>query len=106
MQVTLEKEQRKTQALEQEKGFNNEELKRIGADYAQLDSELKQMTSAFDIKQRELDELRIQAGDDARKLSVELCSAQQQTNLMVLEVKKYEGLHRFMDLERTLIERA
>jgi len=106
MQSTLEKEMRKTAALEQEKSINAIELNRIGTDFAQLDKELKDLTFAFENKQRELDELRVQAGDDARKLSVELCSAQQQTNLMILEVKKYEGLHKFMDLERDLIMKA
>ena len=106
MQSTLDKEMRKTAALEQEKSINATELTRIGADFAQLDKELKELTFAFENKQRELDELRVQAGDDARKLSVELCSAQQQTNLMILEVKKYEGLHKFMDLERDLIMKA
>lgn len=50
--------------------------------------------------------MRQQAGDDARRLSVELCAAQKETNVLVLEVKKYEGLHRFMDLERGLITKA
>jgi hypothetical protein len=47
----------------------------LGAEFSQLDKELKDLTFAFENKQRELDELRVQAGDDARKLSVELCSA-------------------------------
>ena len=46
------------------------------------------------------------AGDEARKLAIELSQAQQTTNVLVLEVKKYEGLHRFMDLERDLIMKA
>ena len=64
------------------------------------------MTKAFDDKQRELDDTRIQAGNDARKLGVELSQAQQTTNVLILEVKKYEGLHKFMDMERDLIMKA
>ena len=66
----------------------------------------QRVNQAFESKQRELDELRVQAGDDARRLSIELCQAQKETNVLVLEVKKYEGLHKFMDLERDLIMKA
>lgn len=50
--------------------------------------------------------MRIEAGNDARKLSIELCQAQKETNVLVLEVKKFEGLHKFMDLEREMILKA
>lgn len=92
--------------LEAERRVKGEELQRLGTEYNQLDTELRTLTDAFDNKQRELDELRIQAGNDARKLAIELSQAQQTTNVLVLEVKKYEGLHRFMDLERDLIMKA
>ena len=78
----------------------------MGAEFAILSKELNDLTFAFEEKQRELDVLRVQAGKDAHMLSIELCSAQKETNILVLEVKKYEGLHRFMDLERDLIMKA
>ena len=39
-------------------------------------------------------------------MAVELGKAQAETNVLVLEVKKFEGLHKFMDLERDLILKA
>jgi len=86
--------------------MNQRDLDRLGLEYATLEKDLNDLTYAFENKQRELDELRVKAGDDARKLSVELYQAQLTTNVLVLEVKKYEGLHRFMDLERDLIMKA
>jgi hypothetical protein len=67
---------------------------------------LNSLTYAFDQKQNELDKLRTQAGDDARKMAVELGKAQSETNVLILELKKYEGLAKFMDLERDLILKA
>ena len=67
---------------------------------------MNSLTYAFDQKQNELDKLRTQAGDDARKMAVELGKAQSETNVLILELKKYEGLAKFMDLERDLILKA
>lgn len=86
--------------------MNGEELERLGADYSTLEKELNSLTYAFDQKQNELDKLRTQAGDDARKMAVELGKAQSETNVLILELKKYEGLAKFMDLERDLILKA
>ena len=106
MSTQLDREKRITDTLENEKRLNDEELQRLGHEYGELKGELDGLTNAFENKQSELDELRKQAGDDARKLSIELCQAQKETNVLVLEVKKYEGLHKFMDLERDLIMKA
>lgn len=106
MTSQLEKERRITETLENEKRLNDEELERLRTEYNGLAGELRNLEDAFENKQSELDDLRKQAGDDARKLSVELCQAQKETNILVLEVKKYEGLHKFMDLERELILQA
>jgi len=73
MQTQLEKERRITETLAHEKNLNDEELKRLGGDFQILSKELGDLTHAFEGKQLELDNLRVQAGDDARKLSVELC---------------------------------
>ena len=51
-------------------------------------------------------EVRKQAGNDLRKYSVELCQAQKETNVLVMEVEKYKGLHKFMDIERQMIMQA
>lgn len=106
LQSQLEKELHHTAMLEEEKRQKFEEVQRLGAEYSQLENELKELTDAFEGKQRELDDLRVKAGDDARKLAIELSQAQQTTNVLFLEVKKFEGLHRFMDLERDLIMKA
>jgi len=45
--------------LEHEKSLNEEELKRMGAEFAILSKELNDLTFAFEEKQRELDVLRI-----------------------------------------------
>ena len=55
MQKELDKQTRTTKGLEHEKGINEEELKRIGADFAILQKELNDLTFALDEKQRELD---------------------------------------------------
>ena len=86
--------------------MNAEELERLGADYQTLEKELNALTYAFDEKQRELDKLRTQAGEDARKMAVSLGKAQSETNVLILELKKYERLAKFMDLERDLILKA
>ena len=39
-------------------------------------------------------------------MAIELGQAQSQTNVLILELKKYEGLAKFMDLERDLILKA
>ena len=39
-------------------------------------------------------------------MAVELGKAQSETNVLILELKKYEGLAKFMDLERDLILKA
>ena len=106
LQKILEKEQRVTAGLEHERKLNQEELERLGNDYSSLEKELNNLTYAFDQKQNELDKLRTQAGDDARKMAVELGKAQSETNVLILELKKYEGLAKFMDLERDLILKA
>jgi len=76
LQSQLEKEQYHTSMLDEEKRLKGQELSRLGAEYAQLEKELGDLTGAFEQKQRELDELRVQAGDDARKLAIELSQAQ------------------------------
>ena len=106
MEANLKKEAQITQTLETEKRLKDEELQRLGADLQRSQADLNDLNQAFESKRRELDSLRVQAGDDARRLSIELCQAQKETNVLVLEVKKYEGLHRFMDLERDLIMKA
>ena len=75
LQRILEKEQRVSAGLEHEKQLNSEELGRLGNDYSNLEKELGSLTYAFDQKQNELDKLRTQAGDDARKMAVELGKA-------------------------------
>ena len=105
-QEQMQKEERIVNSLRVQRDLNKTELDRIAAEYAQLESELKSLTNAFNAKQQELDNLRIQAGHDAQRMAIERCEAQATTNVLILEVKKYEGLHRFMDLERDLIMRA
>ena len=39
-------------------------------------------------------------------MAVSLGKAQSETNVLILELKKYEGLAKFMDLERDLILKA
>ena len=106
LQNILEQEQRRTAVLENEKKINAQELERLGSNYNTLEKELNTLTYNFDQKQNELDKLRTQAGEDARKLAVELGKAQSETNVLILELKKYEGLAKFMDLERDLILKA
>ena len=106
LQNILEQEQRRTAVLENEKKINAQELERLGLNYNNLEKELNTLTYNFDQKQNELDKLRTQAGEDARKLAVELGKAQSETNVLILELKKYEGLAKFMDLERDLILKA
>ena len=106
LQNILEQEQRRTAVLENEKKINAQELERLGSNYNNLEKELNTLTYNFDQKQNELDKLRTQAGEDARKLAVELGKAQSETNVLILELKKYEGLAKFMDLERDLILKA
>ena len=106
MKQRLQKEQSITQTLENEKRLNDEELQRLGEDYRTLKGELDELTRAYESKQTELDGLRRQAGEDAKRLSQELTNAQKDTNILVLEVKKFEGLHRFMDMERNMIMQA
>ena len=75
-------------------------------EYNNLNGELKQLTFAFEERQRELDQLRKQAGDDAHNTAVALGKAEAETTVLILEIKKYEGLHKFMEMERDLILRA
>jgi hypothetical protein len=63
----------------------------------------KKIEFDFDQKQKQLDDLREKAGNDARRLALELGKAQSESNILLLELKKYEGLHKFMDLERDMI---
>lgn len=76
LQSQLDKELHHTAMLEEEKRQKYEEVQRLGAEYSQLENELKELTDAFEGKQRELDDLRVKAGDDARKLAIELSQAQ------------------------------
>lgn len=66
----------------------------------------KKLEYDFDLKQKQLDDLREKASNDARKFAMELGKAQSESNVLLLELKKYEGLHKFMDLERDMILQA
>jgi len=57
-------------------------------------------------KQTELDQLRLNASEESRRLSVELGKAQTESNLLIMELKKYEGLVSYMELEKDLITQA
>lgn len=50
--------------------------------------------------------MRDKAGSDAKTLAIELSKAQSESNVLILELKKFEGLAKFMDLERDLILKA
>jgi len=62
--------------------------------------------ASYKAKQAELDQLRTKASDDSKTLAVELAKAQNETNLLIMELKKYEGLVAFMGLEKDLIFKA
>jgi chromosome segregation ATPase len=64
------------------------------------------MLNSFKQKQLELDTVRVQAADEARRLSVDLGKAQSEANVLIMELKKYEGLASFLTLEKDLILRA
>lgn len=106
MSRMLEREKMRSQDLQNERDRNDDEIKVLKSDFNETQRQLNELTRAFENKQMELDHLRQEAGNDARRLAIELCAAQKETNVLVLEVKKYEGLHRFMDLERDLITKA
>ena len=63
------------------------------------------MTS-YKKKQSELDIIRSKAADESRLLAIELGRAQSETNVLIMELKKFEGLAGFMQLEKDLILRA
>ena len=69
------KETQITHTLETERQMNKEDLARLRAEYNELEGKLRDLTNAFEEKQKQLDDLRVQAGIDARKLSTELCAA-------------------------------
>ena len=60
------------------------------------------MTS-YKNKQIELDQIRVRASDESRELEIELGKVQSETNVLIMELKKYEGLAGFMQLEKDLI---
>jgi hypothetical protein len=62
--------------------------------------------SKYKAKQVELDEIRQRAAEQNRGLAVELGRAQSETNILIMELKKYEGISNFMTLEKELILRA
>ena len=39
-------------------------------------------------------------------MAVELGKAESETSVLILEIKKFEGLHKFMSMERDLILKA
>lgn len=63
------------------------------------------MTS-YKNKQVELDQIRVRASDESRQLEIELGKVQSETNVLIMELKKYEGLAGFMQLEKDLILQA
>ena len=63
------------------------------------------MTS-YKSKQVELEQIRISASEESRKLAIELGKTQSETNILIMELKKFEGMAGFMQLEKDLILRA
>jgi hypothetical protein len=54
----------------------------------------------------ELDTIRIKASEENRNLEVELGKAQSESNVLVMEIKKFEGIAGFMQLEKDMILQA
>ena len=50
--------------------------------------------------------MRSKASEDARNLALELSKAQSETNMLIMELKKYEGLVGFMGMEKDMIRKA
>lgn len=51
------------------------------------------MLNSFKQKQLELDTVRVQAADEARRLSVDLGKAQSEANVLIMELKMKALLH-------------
>jgi len=64
------------------------------------------LLNSYKNKQVELDQIRIKASDESRHLEIELGKAQSETNMLIMELKKYEGMASFMQLEKDLILQA
>lgn len=92
--------------MEQERDLNAAELERMGKQYQTQKAQLDQLLASYKSKQMELDQLRTTASEDARRLSTELGKAQNESNLLIMEIKKYEGLVNFMSTEKNLILRS
>lgn len=64
---------------------------------------LDNLMTSYKNKQVELDQIRVRASDESRQLEIELGKVQSETNVLIMELKKYEGLAGFMQLEKDLI---
>jgi hypothetical protein len=46
------------------------------------------------------------ASEEAKRLLIDLGKAQAESNLLIMEIKKYDGIVQFMELEKDLITKA
>ena len=67
---------------------------------------LDNLIAGYKSKQVELDQIRVQAAEESRQLAIELGKAQSETNVLIMELKKFEGTAGFLQLEKDLILRA
>ncbi|CDW75938.1 UNKNOWN [Stylonychia lemnae] len=106
VKIELEKERMITDSLQHEVNVNDQELQGLQETFQKHKTDLDEMNWQHDQKLKELEQIRIRANEEIKKLSVELGTAQSEINVLILESQKYESQLEFLATEREMILKA
>lgn len=81
-------------------------MDRLGKEFTTQKTMLDNLMTSYKSKQVELDQIRASAAGESKRLAVELGKAQSEANVLIMELKKFEGISGFLGLEKELILRA
>lgn len=87
----LEKEKLITGSLQHEVDINTNDLNVLQETFRKHKGDLDEMNYQHDMKLKELEEIRVRANEEIKKISVELSIAQSEINVLILESQKYES---------------
>ena len=102
----LEKERMVTESLQHQVDLNNNELGLLQEQFRKHKQDLDEMNYSHDQKLKELEQIRVRANEEIKKISVELGMAQSEINVLILESQKYESQLEFLAAEREMILKA